>query len=147
MYHAVGQGAIGVEILKGNKKMEQVCKRIGSRITTLKCVAERALLRTLEGGCSVPVGVWTTYDDDTSTMRLQSIVLSPDGKESIEKEESMKVEINDDAIKLGNALGEKMIKEGAKKILDAINFDKINEMKQAGIAHRNKKVAAAAAST
>ncbi|QPG76602.1 porphobilinogen deaminase [Brettanomyces nanus] len=133
MYPAVGQGALGVEIVKGNKRLQKVCEKIGSRSTTLKCIAERALLRTLEGGCSVPVGVWTTFNEKTDSMRLQSIVLSPDGTESIEKELTMKVTSSTDAAKLGEELGDVMIKNGAKKILDAINFGKINEMKQTGL--------------
>ncbi|VEU19738.1 DEKNAAC100441 [Brettanomyces naardenensis] len=133
MYHAVGQGALGIEILKNDKRLQKVCEKIGCRSSTLKCVAERALLRKLEGGCSVPVGVWTTFNEETGSLRLQSIVLSTDGKESIEKELTMRVENNDDAMKLGEQLGDLMIKQGAKKILDSINFDKINEIKQAGL--------------
>ncbi len=139
MYHAVGQGALGVEIVKGNKRLEKVCQKISSYSTTLECIAERALMRTLEGGCSVPVGVWTTFNKETNTLDLKSIVLSPDGKESVTDEVVAKVTNSKEAMELGNEIGRRLIRKGAKRILDAINFDKIKEMKQAGIDHRNAK--------
>lgn len=133
MYHAVGQGALGVEIMKGNPAMRKVCDKIGSRSTMIKCLAERGLLRTLEGGCSVPVGVWTTFNERTHVLRLQGIVLNTDGTQSIEREISGKIDTYEQATELGNELGRVMIAQGAKKILDAINFDKINEIKQTGL--------------
>ncbi|GMF02191.1 unnamed protein product [Ambrosiozyma monospora] len=133
MYHAVGQGALGVEIRKGDMKMKKVCAKIECQETTFKCYAERSLLRTLEGGCSVPVGCNTEYNRTTKVLTLDSIVLNPEGTEAIELTQSKKVECREDAIQLGHELALKMIENGAKKILDQINFDKINEIKQAGL--------------
>ncbi|KAG0677280.1 porphobilinogen deaminase [Pichia californica] len=133
MYHAVGQGAIGVEIQKNNEKMRLLCSVIGCRETTWKCVAERSLLRTLEGGCSVPVGVWTTYDELKNILKLKAIVLSVDGKESVEDSHEKEMNCDKDALDLGIELAEKLIAKGAKKILDEINFNKIQEIKEAGL--------------
>lgn len=132
MYHAVGQGAIGVEIKKDNDKMRLLCSVIGCRQTTWKCVAERSLLRTLEGGCSVPVGVWTTLLEN-NVLQLKAIVLSVDGKESVEDVLEKKMTCSQDALDLGYELAQKLIKKGAKEILDKINFDKIKEIKEAGL--------------
>lgn len=132
MYHAVGQGAIGVEIQKNNEKMRLLCSVIGCRTTTWKCVAERSLLRRLEGGCSVPVGVWSTLEDN-NVLRLKAIVLSVDGKESVEDVHEKVMACDKDALDLGLELAEKLIAKGAKKILDEINFSKVEEVKQAGL--------------
>lgn len=135
MYHAVGQGAIGVEIKKNNEKMRLLCSVIGCRETTWKCVAERSLLRTLEGGCSVPVGVWTTLENNILT--LKAIVLSVDGQESVEDIHEKEMTCDKDALDLGIELAEKLISKGAKKILDEINFSKIQEIKEAGLTNNN----------
>lgn len=132
MLHAVGQGAIGIEIRKNDEKMRLLCSVIGCRTTTWKCVAERGLLRTLEGGCSVPVGVWSTLKDD-NVLQLKAIVLSVDGTESVEEVHEKKIEEDKDALDLGVELAEKLIAKGAKKILDEINFSKIQEIKEAGL--------------
>lgn len=133
MYHAIGQGAIGVEIQKDNENMRLLCSIIGCRETTWKCVAERSLLRTLEGGCSVPVGVWTTFDEKTNTLKLEAIVLSVDGSESVEDFHEKVITCDKDPLDLGIELANKLISKGAKKILDEINFSKIQEIKEAGL--------------
>jgi hydroxymethylbilane synthase len=57
LYHAVGQGALAVEIRSSDSDARELCKSLIHRETLWKCSAERAMLRELEGGCSVPVGV------------------------------------------------------------------------------------------
>ncbi|KAI9708684.1 MAG: porphobilinogen deaminase [Chrysothrix sp. TS-e1954] len=61
--YAVGQGALGIEIRKGDERMEQLLRPLNCRKTWLACMAERSLMRTLEGGCSVPIGVETEWVD------------------------------------------------------------------------------------
>lgn len=59
--HAVGQGAIGVEVREGDEEARKLFARVGCERTTRACLAERSLMRTLEGGCSVPIGVETDW--------------------------------------------------------------------------------------
>lgn len=61
MLHAVGQGAIGVEIRAGDQAAVDLLAKVGCEWTTRACLAERSLMRTLEGGCSVPIGVETEW--------------------------------------------------------------------------------------
>ncbi len=67
--HAVGQGAIGVEWREGDEWVENILaeaeKRIGKagRRVRWECAGERSLLRVLEGGCSVPVGVECVWEE------------------------------------------------------------------------------------
>lgn len=71
MLHAVGQGAIGLEIREGDEWLLGLlaAKEKGTRGVVVnraswECQAERSLLRTLEGGCSVPVGVSCRWEED-----------------------------------------------------------------------------------
>ncbi|KAL1302300.1 hypothetical protein AAFC00_002715 [Neodothiora populina] len=59
--HAVGQGAIGIEVRSDDTTAKELLAKVGCPHTTLACLAERSLLRTLEGGCSVPIGVETEW--------------------------------------------------------------------------------------
>lgn len=61
MLYAVGQGALGVETRRGDSRVLQLLSRISNQKTTLEAFAERSLMRTLEGGCSVPIGVETEW--------------------------------------------------------------------------------------
>lgn len=64
MLAAVGQGALGVEFLDGDKWVRDLVDEVEEKRVGWACVAERGLLAELEGGCSVPVGVETEWEDD-----------------------------------------------------------------------------------
>ncbi|KAI9023278.1 porphobilinogen deaminase [Hyaloraphidium curvatum] len=59
MLHAVGQGALAVECRLDDEQVRELLQPLDHRATRLKCTAERSFMRELEGGCSVPLGVWT----------------------------------------------------------------------------------------
>ncbi|KAK3111128.1 porphobilinogen deaminase [Teratosphaeriaceae sp. CCFEE 6253] len=61
MLHAVGQGALGIETRKDDTRVKELLGRIGNERTWRAVLAERSLMRTLEGGCSVPIGVETEW--------------------------------------------------------------------------------------
>ncbi|EIW72767.1 hypothetical protein TREMEDRAFT_15236, partial [Tremella mesenterica DSM 1558] len=63
LYHAVGQGALAVEVRVGDTRIREALKSVGHWETEWRCGAERGLLRVLEGGCSVPVGVETVLEE------------------------------------------------------------------------------------
>ncbi|KAH3674491.1 hypothetical protein WICMUC_003329 [Wickerhamomyces mucosus] len=131
MMHSVGQGALGIEIRKGDETMKSILAKIEDKQTTVCCLAERSLMRTLEGGCSVPIGVWTNYDENTHTFTIKGMVNSVDGKQVVQDEVSSQFELvegfKSTAEEIGVQLANKLISKGAKVILDEINFDKIND--------------------
>lgn len=126
MYYAVGQGALGVEIRSGDEKIKRLVSKINHIPTAMCCIAERELMKTLEGGCSVPIGVNSRYDEATSTLRINGIVVSVDGSEYIEAAQERVVHTEEEAAKVGYDLAHQLTKLGAKKILDEIHLDHIN---------------------
>ncbi|HEY9737395.1 MAG TPA: hydroxymethylbilane synthase, partial [Trichocoleus sp.] len=76
--HAVGQGALGIECREGDQEILNILSVLSHEPTTARCLAERAFLRELEGGCQVPIGVNTVLEGDTLT--LTGIVASLDGQ-------------------------------------------------------------------
>lgn len=73
LLHAVGQGSLGIEVRKPppgatpennrDARILAMVQSIGDWRATARAEAERALLRELEGGCSIPVGVETYFED------------------------------------------------------------------------------------
>ncbi|KAF3042984.1 porphobilinogen deaminase [Didymella heteroderae] len=152
MLHAVGQGALGIEIRRDDQPMQDMLSKIKCERTTRACGAERALLRTLEGGCSVPIGVETTWrggkglavgtqpardydkhgaalegsepDLDDQELVLKTLVVSVDGTEFVEHEAARKVRSAEEADDFGKEIAKVLIEKGAGKILEKIKVEK-----------------------
>lgn len=126
LYHAVSQGALGVEIRSDDKEALELCKKLTHRETSWRCSAERACLRVLEGGCSVPVGVSSKLvaGEGGEVLTVTGCVTGLDGKEHVEQTVSEKVASQEDAESIGVKLARLLIETGAKKILDDINVDR-----------------------
>lgn len=81
--YAVGQGAIAVECRSDDQFIMELLRPIVDLRTTFETIAERSLMKKLEGGCSVPLGVrsiWTVGEDGGEFLNLSGIILSIDGK-------------------------------------------------------------------
>ncbi|RAL00922.1 porphobilinogen deaminase [Aspergillus ibericus CBS 121593] len=122
MLYAVGQGALGIEIRKDDKVVHDMLKNIGNDQTTFACLAERSLLRTLEGGCSAPLGVESEWVE--GKLRMRSIVVSVDGKESAEVEVDGAVDSPESAEAFGVTVAKALVEKGADKILEEIQRNK-----------------------
>ena len=113
--HAVGQGALGIECREGDQEILDIIRVLEDVPTRDRCYAERSFLRTLEGGCQVPIGVNTSIDGDTLT--LTGMVSSLDGQNLLKDTISGSCS---DAEKLGIDLANILIEKGADKILAEI---------------------------
>ena len=111
--HAVGQGALGIECVQGKPEVMEVIKVLEHTPTSQRCLAERAFLRELEGGCQVPIGVNTRFDGDQ--LILTGMVASLDGKQLIRDQASGAAAAETIGIALANTL-----KAGAGEILKEI---------------------------
>ncbi len=113
--HAVGQGALGIECRAEDAEIISLLKAIEHPETRDRCLAERAFLRDLEGGCQVPIGVNTELNGDNLT--LTGIVVSVDGQNIVQDTVAGKAS---EAEKLGTQLANILRQQGAQEILDKI---------------------------
>ncbi|KAM7413708.1 hypothetical protein PAMA_020879 [Pampus argenteus] len=81
--YAVGQGALAVEVRARDTDILEMVSVLHDPDTVLRCIAERAFLRHLEGGCSVPVAVHTEVKD--TQLYLTGAVYSLDGSDSLKE--------------------------------------------------------------
>ncbi|XP_063167186.1 porphobilinogen deaminase isoform X3 [Candoia aspera] len=81
--YAVGQGALAVEVRARDQEILETVSVLHDGETVLRCIAERAFMKRLEGGCSVPVAVSTLLKD--GQLYLTGAVYSLDGSESLQE--------------------------------------------------------------
>jgi hydroxymethylbilane synthase len=112
---AVGQGALGIEIHEDNKVVEEIIKSLHHDETYKAVIAERSLLRSLEGGCQVPIGAFAEVK--SSGLYLDAVVGSLDG--SVTYRKKLRGSKNDPE-KLGKTLAKDLLKAGAKEILEEV---------------------------
>jgi hydroxymethylbilane synthase len=113
--HAVGQGALGIECRDGDERVLEQIKVLEHPPTARRCLAERAFLRTLEGGCQVPIGVNSRFEGQT--LVLTGMVASLDGQRLIRDE------VRGDGAApeaVGIALADALRRQGATAILEEI---------------------------
>nr|XP_036587176.1 Porphobilinogen deaminase [Colletotrichum truncatum]KAF6797907.1 Porphobilinogen deaminase [Colletotrichum truncatum] len=60
--YAVGQGALGVEVSTDRQNIQQLVRHVDHLPSRWRGMAERAMLRSLQGGCSSPIGVCSTFE-------------------------------------------------------------------------------------
>lgn len=118
--HAVGQGALGIECRGDDPDLLALLQVLHHPETAARCLAERALLRSLEGGCQVPIGVGTAISGEN--LSLTGMVASLDGKTLIRDHLVGSVA---DPETLGIALADRLKAQGAGEILAAI-FAEVN---------------------
>lgn len=115
MLPAVGQGALGIETRADNKIVNKIVKSIHHENTYKAVSAERALLKTLEGGCQVPIGAFAEIKK--TGLHIDALVGSLDG--SITYRKKIRGSKNNPE-KLGKKLANELLKAGAKTILEEI---------------------------
>lgn len=89
LYHAVGQGALGVEIRSGDARVRETMRGMGHWQTEWRCAAERGCLRVLEGGCSVPVGVESTLEELSTSDNEQDEIFAQEQFEQLHDDSPM----------------------------------------------------------
>ncbi len=112
---AVGQGALGVAIRAGDDATAALVAGLEHPETRAATTAERALLRSLEGGCQVPIGALARIDGDR--LALDAFVASLDGTELLRGSIAGQPA---DADALGVALAARLLERGADAILAVV---------------------------
>lgn len=123
LFHAVSQGALAIEIRSDDADARKFCEAITHWPTFWRCAAERACLRVLEGGCSVPVGIHTELTEG-GLLTATACVTSLTGDHHVQHTLEAEVKTTADAEKLGEKLAKILKDTGAKEILDEINVDR-----------------------
>ncbi|RNI30785.1 hydroxymethylbilane synthase [Rufibacter immobilis] len=114
---AAGQGSVAIECAKTLPLERKLDLKVAldHKPTHLCLLAERAYLRTMEGGCSIPSFALATLQDEQLTLRAG--IISLDGEELIVEEMSGPSE---QAEAMGEELAHVVLNKGGAQILASI---------------------------
>lgn len=115
MLPAPGQGALAVECRSDDAALIAALAVLDDPRTRAAVDAERAVLATLEGGCSAPIGALAEVveGEDEEELWVRAIALSPDGALSVRMSATGSPA---DAHGVGARLGEEMLADGAGQL-------------------------------
>lgn len=112
MLPAAGQGAIAIEVRNDNRPAVEATSKLDHRFTRIACLAERAFLRGLGGGCQLPIAAHAVLEEEL--LVLYGLVAKPDGSEILRDRLSGPP---DRAEAIGAELSAKLIARGATTFL------------------------------
>ena len=123
---AVGQGALGVAVREDDGATRALVASLQHPETAAATAAERAFLRTLEGGCQIPIGALASIDGERIV--LHGFVAGIDGQPFIRDVIDGPAQ---DPEAVGIALARRLLDRGAGSILDAVRGLEMSKLPRA----------------
>jgi hydroxymethylbilane synthase len=122
MTPAPAQGAMVVLAMGNDNYTIDAVSQLNHIETEICTFIERQFLRTLEGGCTAPIGALAKYDQEDETIIFEGNLLSLDGKQKTEIKKIVPIE---DWKKLGYHSAQEILNNGGKELMAEIK----NQMK------------------
>ncbi len=117
MIPAPAQGAMLVVAMENDNYTLDALSQLNHIETEICTYIERQFLRTLEGGCTAPIGALVRYDEEEDTLRFQGILLSVDGKQKLEIDKTVAIE---EWKKLGFYAAQEILNSGGAELMQTI---------------------------
>ena len=117
MCPAAGQGALAIEIRRGDDATRQHVAFLNDANARTTTTCERALLESMGGGCQVPIGALAEVREVNGTIKLHlaAIVAQPDGSKLLRESRE-----GNDPEKLGAEVGHTLLRRGGEAILEQV---------------------------
>jgi hydroxymethylbilane synthase len=113
MVPAPGQGALALQCRVDDEETQELLAKISDPGAWAEGIAERGFLRTLDAGCTAPVGAYA-HATAPRELRMVGLVSSIDGRDVV------RVQGEGDPDELGERLAREALSAGAQEILEAI---------------------------
>ncbi len=117
MIPAPAQGAMLVVAMANDEFTKDAVGQLNDIETEICTYIERQFLKTLEGGCTAPIGALAKYDEEEDTIHFQGVLFSIDGKEKIEID---KVVAISEWKKLGFYSAQEILENGGSELMATI---------------------------
>lgn len=115
MIPAPAQGAMLVVAKEEDDFTKEALSKLNHSGTEISTTIEREFLRTLEGGCTAPIGALAQIKDQT--VYFEGVVFSLDGKQKIDIKKEVKLS---DVKDLGKTSAEEVLQKGGDKLMQEI---------------------------
>jgi hydroxymethylbilane synthase len=113
---AVGQGAIAAQCRAGDAEAMRLLDPLDDFETRTAIIAERELLKVMQGGCQVPMGAWARIE--RGQLVMDAVVCSIDGLQYVKQRATAPP---DQAKELGATMAQLLIDAGAQAILEEVS--------------------------
>ena len=120
MVPAPAQGAMVIVAMENDNFTIDAVSQLNDIETEICTHIERQFLRTLEGGCTAPIGALAKYNEDEDTIDFKGVLLSIDGKQKLEIEEQVNISAWK---KLGFNSAQKILKNGGTELMAQIKSE------------------------
>ncbi|KIA97697.1 porphobilinogen deaminase [Flavobacterium sp. KMS] len=117
MIPAPAQGAMVVVAMENDNFALDALTQLNDIETEIVTYIERQFLRTLEGGCTAPIGALVKYNDEEDTLHFQGVLFSLDGKIKLEIDKIVPIE---EWKKLGFNMAQEILMNGGAELMKTI---------------------------
>jgi hydroxymethylbilane synthase len=117
MIPAPAQGAMVIHAMQNDEFCKEAVAELNDLETDICTYIERQFLRTLEGGCTAPIGAFAKFNEADDTISFKGILLSIDGKQKIEVEKFVDIS---EWKKLGYNLAQEILNNGGTELMKSI---------------------------
>jgi hydroxymethylbilane synthase len=117
MIPAPAQGAMVVVAMQNDAFTLDALSQLNDIETEIVTYIERQFLKTLEGGCTAPIGALAKYNEEEDSIHFQGVLFSLDGKEKLEIDKTVPIE---EWKKLGFYAAQEILNNGGTKLMTEI---------------------------
>lgn len=119
MIPAPAQGAMVVVAMEHDSHAQEALSQLNDIETEVCTAIERQFLRTLEGGCTAPIGALAHYDDGNDEIQFHGVLLSIDGQEKLEIQRNFPI---NEWKKLGFYCAKEILDNGGTTLMERIKM-------------------------
>lgn len=117
MIPAPAQGAMLVVAMGNDNYTLDAVRELNHIETEIATYIERQFLKTLEGGCTAPIGALARYNEDDDTLHFQGVLFSLDGKQKLEVDKVVDIS---EWKKLGYNSAQEILNSGGAALMQVI---------------------------
>ena len=114
MIPAPAQGAMVVVAMANDNYTIDAVSQLNHIETEICTYIERQFLKTLEGGCTAPIGAYARYDENNDTIEFKGVLLSIDGTERLMVDKKAPIS---EWKKLGFHLAQEILNAGGTQLM------------------------------
>ena len=114
MIPAPAQGAMLVVAMANDNFTIDAVSQLNHIETEICTYIERQFLKTLEGGCTAPIGALANYNEKEDTIHFKGVLLSIDGKQKLEIEKNIAIS---EWKKLGFNCAQEILNNGGSELM------------------------------
>lgn len=122
MIPAPAQGAMMVVAMENDSFSRSALAQLNHKKTEICTFVERQFLKTLEGGCTAPIGALAKINEDVIT--LKGVLFSLDGKHKLEIEKSVNIDLYQN---FGELCAKEILNNGGSELMFAIKQELSNK--------------------